>query len=933
MASVFTFDPDPSRVSSPWSTPGTTTPLRKSGKASVNEESDTGNLSFSPSDPGFLEACGITKLDPEPQDGPTEYKLHLLLRPRRSFLSLTSGKLISGSHHSKPPSSVADSAPESPDPSSRPVLTGSTVPRQNRLHQLTTQLLWRLQQSSPFHSSSTANLVLPTLPEATTALHVPKELSTLLPGLEESQGALYEIGVSDDGTFVGLAEDELDESLINLRAMAASLGCQVEVLRRVAVGWCKWEDQKMTTDGGPLVRSEKLWVAEALVSPDRKQSIGGLLGHEHDIQREGELVGAITNANFGNRFRGAEQLHVAIAGATGAGKSSLLGILSTSAFDNGRGKSRLSLLRHRHEIASGVTSSVAQELIGYNVYEDGVPSDTTDVINFATGNVTSWDDIHVAAGPNGRVVFLTDLPGSLRYIKSTLRGLISLKPQYVLLCVPANGPEVASTDEPSEVDISLAFLDLCVKLEISVVVVVTKLDLATRSGIRQTLTQVLSAIKSTGRKPVMLPVPGEKIIDQDPDLQNILSTDQRDAKLAVDSMGLTGIDAIPIALTSSVTGAGIGKLHALLRSLRLPQYEPQLHIQTMGAVTGAMQLVPRALFDINEVFEMPLFKVYSLSNDSKRENDRGVVLCGRVRRGMVTVGDRLVVGPILHDSRVGNDRRGSSPARSKSITGKSLPDTCPSTLIRNIHAEGFEARYRAQDIWKEVRVVSVRNLRLPVKGLFEDQIGTIGIDLVDPASSCLGRFRKGMILADFNQSQSASASSSLLLARPISAPFFHTGFVARFLASDFVLASTSLVTGGHAMVYIDSIRAATKIIKVSPVNNGSHEDNSALPTEPDTDIFTLDPAADLDNDSASRTEIGQPSSADDLMITFALVSTVEWIEIGSRVLAIPGAGVSTTISTSSSSPSTSSLAPQVRGSASSSGLNGVVGRICDVLHT
>lgn len=42
----------------------------------------------------------------------------------------------------------------------------------------------------------------------------------LYPGLEESKGALYEIGVADDGELVGLAEDEMEESLNNLRAMA-----------------------------------------------------------------------------------------------------------------------------------------------------------------------------------------------------------------------------------------------------------------------------------------------------------------------------------------------------------------------------------------------------------------------------------------------------------------------------------------------------------------------------------------------------------------------------------------------------------------------------------------------------------------------------------------------------------------------------------------
>jgi len=63
---------------------------------------------------------------------------------------------------------------------------------------------------------------LPKLPEAAESLQSPVRPGKLLAGLEDSRGALYEIGVSDDGTFVGLTKDEMDESLTNLRAMAGT---------------------------------------------------------------------------------------------------------------------------------------------------------------------------------------------------------------------------------------------------------------------------------------------------------------------------------------------------------------------------------------------------------------------------------------------------------------------------------------------------------------------------------------------------------------------------------------------------------------------------------------------------------------------------------------------------------------------------------------
>ncbi|EGD87075.1 hypothetical protein H112_05598 [Trichophyton rubrum D6] len=903
MASIFTFDPDLPRVSSPWSSSGATTPRYQKG----GQSSSCGPSPIDTSDPGFLEACGIKKLEPEPQDGPTEYKLHLLLRPRRPFVSLSSGAQVSGSHHSKSHvNSVAErDVSESPEPVSRGAQSSSNSPRQARLCQLTTQLLWRLQQSSPFHSSSTANLVLPALPEATESLNVPSTLSPLLPGLEESQGALYEIGVTDDGTFAGLAEDELDESLVNLQAMAASLGCRVEVLRRVAVGYCKWVEKD-----GLSTRTEKLWVAEALVSPDLKQCRSQVLTDDPSGRwKENGGRSSMTQQPVLT-----EQLHVAIAGASGSGKSSLLGILSTSALDNGRGKSRLSLLRHRHEIASGVTSSIAQEMIGYPapVNDDKQVTASSDVINYASGNINSWDDIHVSARGGGRVVFLSDLPGSLRYVKSTLRGLMSLRPHYVLLCVPANNSEDPGSIIPPEVGMSLAYLELCVKLEIPVVVVVTKLDSATRSSIRQTLTQVLSAIKSAGRKPVMLPVPGE-VNEQDLDLRNIPPGDRKDANAAINSMGGDCLDDVPIIITSAVTGAGVGKLHALLQTLRMPTLEKVSPPVKKSNEDNDEQ--PKSLFDISEVFEMPLFKVYSLSSEGQRQNDRGIVLCGRVRRGVISIGDRLVVGPIIPESR--SHEPTHTPPRAKAAYSKSLPDSLPSSRFRKFTGDSLEAQSQTHAVWKQVRVVSVRNLRLPVKALFEHQIGTIGVDFVDSSlSTSLGRMRKGMVLADFN---CGYLSNSLLSSQRLStsAPPFHSGFIARFHASDFSASSPVLVSGSTSVVYIESIRAAARVILVEQARPHISISHGIEP-----EIFMLD-AADHNNTERFHGD-------DEISVTFSLTSSAEWLEVGSLVLVVPGTGVGVIATPPSSSSSLPSMARS--GLPSAPGLNGLVGRICEVLH-
>lgn len=264
--SVFTFGTEPTRVSSPWLQPAKTPP-------DVN----------------------ITKLEAEPQEGAIEYKLHLLLRPRRPYQAITTGTgTASGSQRpcrdestsgldilegcvAEPgrlnanavgPTTTID--PKKRKPPSEYYAT-TTESRRLRLYHLTTQLLWRLKQSMTNGPLGTTESLIPKLPADSVDLTAAVKPGTLWQGLEESRGALYEIGVSDDGTLVGLPDDEMEESLLTLRVMAASLGCVVEVTRRQCVGECEWLGGPKPNDfcAIPVTYREKLYVAEALVTPSR----------------------------------------------------------------------------------------------------------------------------------------------------------------------------------------------------------------------------------------------------------------------------------------------------------------------------------------------------------------------------------------------------------------------------------------------------------------------------------------------------------------------------------------------------------------------------------------------------------------------------------------------------------------------------------------
>ncbi len=76
-------------------------------------------------------------------------------------------------------------------------------------------------------------------------------------------------------------------------------------------------------------------------------------------------------------------LRVAVAGGVDAGKSTMVAVLSHGSagrplLDNGRGRARMNVLRHKHEIETGRTSSISQQVLGYDAegrvlnYQQGV---------------------------------------------------------------------------------------------------------------------------------------------------------------------------------------------------------------------------------------------------------------------------------------------------------------------------------------------------------------------------------------------------------------------------------------------------------------------------------------------------------------------------------------------------------------------------------
>ena len=54
----------------------------------------------------------------------------------------------------------------------------------------------------------------------------------------------------------------------------------------------------------------------------------------------------------------------------------MLGVLVKGDLDDGRGRARVNLFRHKHEIESGRTSSVGMEIMGFDTAGKVITSDT-----------------------------------------------------------------------------------------------------------------------------------------------------------------------------------------------------------------------------------------------------------------------------------------------------------------------------------------------------------------------------------------------------------------------------------------------------------------------------------------------------------------------------------------------------------------------------
>ncbi|ACB39680.1 GTP-binding protein [Pyrobaculum neutrophilum] len=294
--------------------------------------------------------------------------------------------------------------------------------------------------------------------------------------LSEGGGeAIYLVGVSNDGRPLGLPDDELVKALGVLREVAKRAGASLHILR--------------ISEG---IRGK---VAEVLLRVATRE----------------EPPPTVT---------------VVVLGNVDAGKSTLVGVLTTGKLDDGKGSARAYASRYKHEVLTGRTSAVSMRLLGFRA-DSAVNHQLIDPLDEA--EVYRRSD---------KLVLLVDVGGHERYLRTALRGLFSSQPDYVMLVAAANSGVQKMTKE---------HLGIAVALGVPVFIVITRVDIAPQEVFQRTLEDVVKVVKMPGVSKIPYVV-----------------RDLGDVVLAAKAMPAGRV--APIFFVSNVTGHG---LDLLLRFLSI----------------------------------------------------------------------------------------------------------------------------------------------------------------------------------------------------------------------------------------------------------------------------------------------------------------------------------------------------------------------------
>ncbi len=254
---------------------------------------------------------------------------------------------------------------------------------------------------------------------------------------------------------------------------------------------------------------------------------------------------------------------IAVCGPVDAGKSSLIGVLTSGRLDDGRGLARNKILVHPHEIESGRTSHITYNPLIYKAQKDNItlinPKDKIDRNQNNSERLLNVNMRNNKCEFQNKIVSFIDLAGHEKYLKTTIFGVTGLFPDYGIVVIGANTGITKLTRE---------HLGILLYLKIPFVITITKVDLAPRDVYQNLCNQLKKLLGRNTYGKVLYFV-------SDSDKNN----DETDHYL---THMIGNHDIIPIISISNKDGTNIENLHRVLYSL--PPRDKWLNTQTPGTV-------------------------------------------------------------------------------------------------------------------------------------------------------------------------------------------------------------------------------------------------------------------------------------------------------------------------------------------------------------
>ena len=290
-----------------------------------------------------------------------------------------------------------------------------------------------------------------------------------------------------------------------------------------------------------------------------------------------------------------EEISIVVCGPVDAGKSSLVGVLTTGNLDDGRGLARKSVFHHNHELETGRTSSISQNVIKYENFNNELRLINTKHNRKYDPRIVDTIDMKGLEIKNNKIVSLIDLAGHEKYLKTTVRGITGMFPDRGIIVIGANTGITKLTRE------HIGLL-LCVRIPF--MVIITKIDMAPE--------QIYLDLQNMLKKLLQRNAPDKTLYFINTDNNNhsdILTNDY--IKMVANP------DIVPVISISNKNGYNINNLHRIIYNI--PPRDKFINQPSKGT-----------LVYLDGNFSVPGI---------------GLVVSGMIKEGSIKIKQKMFIGP------------------------------------------------------------------------------------------------------------------------------------------------------------------------------------------------------------------------------------------------------------------------------------------------